>query len=337
MTDWGDVVARARGLSGELLTPAQWRALCLARDVPALAAQLSTFGAIAPPASEVVAEPRVVESAVRRHAGARLRLLTRWAGDRASRVSPLFDDEDRRSLRAIVRGSAGGVPVDERSAGLIPTATLPIRAIDQLARSTDVAAVAAQLVAWRHPFAGAFAIEAQRPRPDLFRLEVAVTRAFAAHATAAAQRADAPMRLFVERTIDLENIWSIMALVDATSEVPAGTLFVVGGRLVLADDLLLAVRTHAWGAVQAAMRVRTAGTPLGAAFKPGARTREDAALDAMIAEFRRLALREPLSTAPVIAFVLRQRQEVRVILRVMWGIALGASRRVIERSIGVAA
>jgi vacuolar-type H+-ATPase subunit C/Vma6 len=337
MTDWGDIVARARGLSGRLLTPTQWRGLCLSRDLPGLAAQLSALGCIAPAATERATSAREIETAMRRRTGARLRLLARWAGPRASKLAPLFADEDRRSLRALARGAVAGVPSDARTAELIPTPDLPIKALEQLARARDVATIAAQLVVWHHPLAGAFVTEAGRQHPDLFHLDVAITRAFADVAGREARRADGPMRLFVARSIDFENLWSALALADEAADVDAGSLFAAGGTLVHADDLLLAHETRLQDAVASALRPRVTGTPLAAALDPGGRGREDRALEALVAEFRRLALREPLSTAPVISFVLRQRQELRVVRRVAWGIALGATAHVIEDAIGAAA
>src|SRR6185369_13383282 len=103
-------------------------------------------------------------------------------------MSPLSDDEDRRTLRAIIRGAFAGIPAADRMDGVIPTATLPPRAIDQLARAVDLPALAATLMAIRHPFGSAVAAEAHRQHPDLFLLDAALARAFAARATAEARR-----------------------------------------------------------------------------------------------------------------------------------------------------
>lgn len=110
MTDWGDVAARARGLASQLLAPAQARALCDASDLAALMSALAAAGWPLATRVERSADPRAIEFAVRRRAGARLRVLARWARERAALLSPLFDDEDRRSLRAIVRGAMAGIP-----------------------------------------------------------------------------------------------------------------------------------------------------------------------------------------------------------------------------------
>jgi vacuolar-type H+-ATPase subunit C/Vma6 len=337
MTDWSDVVARARGLTSQLLPPAQWRELCQAADIPAVAARLSTGGWHLAPSGAAPATPGAIELAVRRRAGARLRLLARWAGSRVARLTPLFDDEDRRSLRAIVRGAAAGVPAQERLWGLVPTPALPLRALAQLARAADVAEVAAQLTAWRHPLAQGFSVDVRGPHPDLFKLDVAMTRAFARRAGAAARRADAPMRLFVQRTVDLENFWTALALAEGPADVVPAELLAPGGSLVREDDLRAAAGARSPAALAAALRRRVVGTPIAAALDPDGRAREDRALEAMVAEFRRIALTAPLSTAPIVGFVLRQRLEVRRLLHIVWGIALGAPRRTIETAVGIAA
>ena len=334
MTDWIEVAARARGLSGQLLTDDQWRELCGVRELGKLAERFAALGcATAAPESRPVSPARL-ELAVRRRAGGRLRLLARWAAPRATRLAPLFADEDRRSLRALVRGAVAGIPADERLATLVPTPLLPIRALTQLAHTPDILTIAGLLMAWRHPFASALAEETRRHRPDLFRIDVAIARAFAAHARWAADQADAPMQLFVERTIDIENVWNAIALAGGPSNVDPAAVFIGGGRLVVVDDLVEAV---AGGSLSNALDRRIAGTAVAAAVAPGTRAHEDRAIEVLANEVQRLALRDPLSTAPIIVFALRQRIEVRVLFQLIWGIALGASQHVIEEAIGVAA
>lgn len=337
MTSWVDVVARVRGLSSQLLDQATCRSLCGARDLAALGAQLASTGALlAPPREQPVTAP-AIELALRRRASARLRVVARWAGPRATRLAPLFADEDLRSLRALVRGVVAGTPADDRVAGLIATPSLPVRALAQLAATKDLGAVGALLAIWRHPMAVAIAPEARRAHPDLFRIDSALTRAFAERAEAAGRRADAPMREFVRLTIDLENLWTAFALTEAATDAEPERLFVAGGAVVIVADLSVAAQSRAAMAVASAIRPRAVRTPLAAALDGGARAREDRALDALVRHFRHLALCEPLSTAPIIGFVLRQRAELRTALRITWGIALGASRAHLESAIGVAA
>ncbi|MEA3248047.1 MAG: V-type ATPase subunit [Gemmatimonadota bacterium] len=337
MTDWGDVIARVRGLAGQLLEPGDWRALCASRDLEGLGVQLASRGVFSRASADAPTTPLAIELAVRRRAGARLRILARWAGPRVSALAPIFDDEDRRSLRALVRGAVAGVSAAERVSGLIATPSLPIRALDTLSEAPDLDALRALLALWRHPLAPALSGEAARAHPDLFRIDCELARRFAARAAEAARRADAAMARFVSLTIDLENLWTALALADGRFDVDVGRLFVPGGTIVTADDLAVSAQTRTTVALVAGLRPRVAHTPVAAALDAADRPREERALDAMASAFRRDALRDPLSTAPIIAFALRQRAEVRNLLHITWGIALGATSRHIARAIGVAA
>ena len=90
--------------------------------------------------------------AVRRKAAARMRLLARWAGGRDAVLAVVFEEEDRRSLRALLRGAVQGARAEERLEDLIPTPLLPERALAELARQARPAAIAALLTAWQNPY-----------------------------------------------------------------------------------------------------------------------------------------------------------------------------------------
>ncbi|MFI5310994.1 MAG: V0D/AC39 family V-type ATPase subunit [Gemmatimonadales bacterium] len=335
MTAWGDVIARARGLAAHLVQRGQYAPLCGAEDTASLAAQLAALGLVPAPGAGSPADERTIELALRRRAGARLRLLARWAGDRREQLASLFDDEDRRALRALLRGAIAGIAPEARLAGLVPTPTLPLRALEQLARAGDVATIAAQLLVWRHPFGADLATEARRQRPDTLQLEMTLVRTYAKRAIATAR--DAAMRLFVERTIDLENLWAALVIAEQRTDIEPVSVFAEGGRVVTLDDLQLAAASKAPADVAAHLAPRARGTPLAAALVAGPRPADDAVLDALVAEVRRFAFREPLGTAAVIQFVLRQRAELRALQRILWCVSLGMPRAAIERAVGVAA
>lgn len=336
MTDWGDVITRTRGLASHLLRDEQYRALCEAQGIGALGAQLTTLGIVHAPATGVPYDAAALEESLRRRAGARLRVLASWAGERVEQLAPLLDDEDRRSIRALVRGAVAGAAPEARLTGLIPTSSLPLRALQQLATAGDVATVGAQLLTWRHPFASAVAEEAQRQHLDLFHLEVALTRAFAERALRTARR-DTAMRRFAERTIDLENLWSVLILADQHADLDPASIFVCGGTLIRADDIAAAQIAGSRFDIAERLRVRVAHTPLAAALTAANRSAEDAAARALEREFRALARTAPLSLAPVVHFVLRQRVELQALLRVTWSIAMHVPPVLIEGALGVAA
>jgi vacuolar-type H+-ATPase subunit C/Vma6 len=337
VTDWSDVIVRSRGLSSHILAPARCAALCDSRNVGELAARMASFGLIGAPASGSAADEHAMELALRRRAGARLQLLADWAGPRRDRLAPVFDDEDRRAIRALVRGAIARVAPQERTAGLVPTPTLPLRALDALAQAGDVATVASLLLAWRHPFGKIVDAEARRQKPDPLEFEMEMVREFASRARSSADAGDAGLRLFVERTIDLENLQSMLALSSHASDLPPGRLFVDGGTIVTIGDLAAAREAGSAAGVAARLATRVRGTPLAAMLDPGARSAEGAALDALTEEFRRLARDAPLSLAPVILFALRQRAELRMLLGIVWGVSLGVPRATVERMAGIAA
>src|ERR1019366_7229148 len=178
-----------------------------------------------------------------------------------------------------------------------------------------------------------------RVRDASFSRRYSTTRtgARSARARAAADAGDAALRFFVERTIDIENLQSALALSSQASDVPPGRLFVDGGSIVTVGDL--AAARGAGSAIDLAARLapRVRGTPLAAMLNHGTRSAEDAALDALADEFRRRARDAPLSLAPVILFALRQRAELHMLLRILWGVSLGVPRATVERMAGIAA
>ncbi|MBL0172034.1 MAG: V-type ATPase subunit [Gemmatimonadaceae bacterium] len=340
MTDYSDLVARARGLSGHLLPAEQLVSLC---SCPAtqLPAQLATLGAIAPDAMVRESDGRQdvhgLERALRDREAQRLQILARWSGTRYDTLAVLFDEEDMRSLRALVRAIVSGVAPEDRATGLIATPGLPTRALHALASSGDVANVASLLVAWQNPYGSAMAVEAARARPELLRYDVALARVFADRARKAS-RHNSMLRHYAERVIDLANLWTALVLADHSTDVDVASLFVEGGTLVRASDLALAVSAARREPLVTRLLPRVAGTPLASALAvDDGRDAEDCALEALVVEFRALARREPTSVAPVIAFVLQQRAELRTLLRIVWSVSLGVPSAMIRRSAGVAA
>jgi vacuolar-type H+-ATPase subunit C/Vma6 len=327
MTDWSDVVARARGLSGRLLGDQMLRSLAQSRDLTACSALLAAAYVIPAPLER--ANAMALELGVRRHAGAHLRLLARWAGARSRLLAPLFEDEDRRSIRSMLRGAASRSSPEARLAGLVPTPTLPERALIELSRRGDVATVAALLTVLDSPYGAALAVEASRQHPDLLQLEGALNRTFAARATTASSGADMPMRDYLGALLDVENLWTALALADANVEMTTD-LFVEGGRRVSRSIFRAAIAAPTVterGAVLAAL----ADVPWLQLAMTVAPRREENVLRALIRRQRHLARLFPLGTAPIIAYVLRLRLEVMTVQRVVWSIAMRLPRSAIAR------
>ena len=329
---WEDLDARARGLATHLLTRPELDALAEAPDLAALAEALRRRDY---PVDEGPATAAALELALRRAAGARLRVLARWSGPRAAALAVLFEDEDRRSVRALLRGAVQGAPPDARLAGLISTPALPERALRELARQDKPAAIAALLTAWRNPYGSMLLPAASAAQPDLFGLELLLNRTFAVRASRAA-RDTRFLAAYVRETIDLENAYTALVLAAEGKDVTPKDAFLPGGEHVSVAAFETAA---AAGDVSEAMRrlgASFAGTPLAQAFEPQAGNLarlEEAVLRIRVRTLVRAMRTEPLGPAPLLAYALRLRVETIDLQRIIWGVALTAPRAVLVRDL----
>jgi len=331
---WEDLATRARGLAPHLLDGTQLDALARVPDSGALADALRPLGFLLPDAAAVT--PELLELAVRRTAAARLRTLARWAGGRNAVLAVIFEDEDRRSLRALLRGAVQGAPPHERLAALIPTPALPERALAELAGLPTPRAITALLTAWGNAYGSALSAAAAATHPDLLALEYQLNRTFAARALRGARSARSrELTEFVRETIDLENACTALVLAGAEPDIPARPAFLSGGR-----RLSLAAFLDAVGARQPG----DAGGRLAASLGPGRlaaaflrRAGEPAALEELLLRERSAALherarRDPAGPATVLQYILDLRTEVLALRRIIWGVALTAPREFLARA-----
>lgn len=335
---WDDLNARVRGLGTHFLARAQLEALLREPDLPALAGAMRRHGiVVAEPPDMPTAEQ--IELGIRRWAAGSLRTLARWAGPRARSLPLIFDDEDRRSLRSILRGSMRQTPAERRLAGLIPTPALPERALEELARAPTPAGAAALLAVWGHPFATALAPVAAVAEADPFALDVALARAFAARAmeTAAPSRA---VREFVREGIDLENGLSAVVLAVQGEDVVPKDVFLPGGERLSIVAFEEAIATHDPGTAGARIAVGLDGTPYADVFRHGAPdpvALEDELLRRRLRAIARRVREAPLGPLPVLWFGLRLRAQVTDLQRVVWAVALGAPSRGLAEALSTAA
>ena len=324
---WGDLDARARGLGTHLLARHQVESLTAAHDVVELTAALRGAGLTI---AADVASAAGLELAVRRAAAAELRVLQRWVGGRAAVLAVVFEDEDRRSLRALARGAVQHAAPDARLSGLIPTPALPERALEELSRQPSLKALAALLAVWGHPSARVLSPLATAAQADLLKIELALNRAFATRALAAARRGrSGELAAYVRETIDLENAAAALVLAGQGREIvpkdaflPGGARFDIGAfeRAVAMGDPVPAA-----GVIAAAL----APAPVARAFRGG--VAELVGVEATILRLRIAALhaaarRSPLGPAPLLAYALRLRAQVLDLQRIIWGVALAAPR-----------
>jgi vacuolar-type H+-ATPase subunit C/Vma6 len=329
---WEDLTVRTRGLATHLLTPGQLDALASAPDLDALGEAFRALGLLVPEAGSVT--PEQLELAVRRAAAGRLRTLTRWAGARNALLAVVFEDEDRRSLRALLRGAVygGGATPEERLGGLIPTPALPERALGELARQPTPGAIAALLTAWGSPYGAALLPEAAATHPDLLTLEYRLNRAFAARALEGARAARSRQVVdFVRETIDLENAAAAFVLAGAEKDAPPKQGFLDGGRRLPLAAFLNAVAGREPGEVGRRLAGAFRPDPLAAVLERHASdpaALEEALLRERIAILRARAWWDPMGPAMVLGYVLQLRAEVLDLRRAIWGVALGTPREV---------
>ena len=323
---WEDLATRSHGLATHLLGRRDLDALAAAGSVAELAVALRARGFPVPDGS-VSAE--ALELAVRRTAAAALRVLTRWAGSRSAQLAVILEDEDRRSLVAILRGAIQGVPADVRLAGLIPTRALPERALRELAHQHVPRAVATLLTSWGNPYGPPLLRETETTQPDLLAIEYCLNRTFAARALEGARTALTRALLdYVRLVIDLENACAALVLAAGEPDAPAERAFVDGGQLFSLSAFLEVVRAGETGAGrQLAAAFRTAG--LAMVFERWAG--DPAAIEHRLLQYRIAALRgaerrDPAGPAAILGFALRLRAEVLDLRRLIWGIVLRAPR-----------
>jgi vacuolar-type H+-ATPase subunit C/Vma6 len=322
VTFLGDVVARARGLSTSLLTSAQLGALVRASDRTTLSSALEGLGyPWADPESGVtsgVAES--IDAAIARGGARRLAVLARWLGPRRSLFVVVFEEEDRRVLRTLLRRAAAGDLPEPRPAALGPTPDLPRRILAGLAGASTLPELVRRLTRSGNAYGPPLARALETSGPDLLALETALDRTFALRARRGASRASAHLRAWVADGIDLENAWH--ALLGGTDS------FVEGGRVLTRAIHDTVLEEPDESARRRRLAEAFAGESLAQVFADATTSvasLEGRALAARIAAERRAARREPIGAAPILEFVLRLRAELADLRRIHWGIAQGVA------------
>lgn len=327
MTWWADVNARARGLAGHLLdAPARGRVQA-APDLPSLCRELQRFGYPLEPGVGA----RTAERAVERVRSERQALLLRWLGKRCSHVRFVLEADDRRAIRALVRGAEAGLPASARVAAVPPACGVPEGWIRSAADTATPEEALSRLADLGQPLAERARVEREElmetspDLPPLLAVELALGRAWAGRAVEGGKRGGAEIRRAVALAVDLENAWS--ALVLAPSEGPlAAAAFLDGGGALSRDDFEDALAAPD----RATCRARIADVlpgPLATPFLdpaiPATRL-EHAVLALAVREQERELRRAPLGPAPLLACLLRLRLEAQELRGALWARALGA-------------
>ena len=327
---WEELVSRARGLGAHLVGRRRLIELARAGDLVRMVALLeeatgSSLG-IAPGST-----PQHAELAVRRTAAFHLATLARWSRRRPDLLMPFFLDEDRRSIRALLRGAVAEAPEEERLAGLVPTPLLPERALRELASQRSVGAIAAQLSAWNHPFGSRLLGFALDPKPDLLRLDLLLSEVCITNSAAAVRRLprghDSRRELvaYVNDTADIENATTALQLAGQRTSLPLEEFYLHGGRYFPLKSFLAVAKSPDAASGRAVLVRILRATPLAIGRASSTRDVENTMLAARLRRAVHNARLFPLGAAPIVAFLLRLRAEVRDLGLIIWRLAAGTA------------
>jgi len=333
----GDINARARGLRTHLLTANELERLGRSNSLMTLQRELSALGLVR---SDAPATPASLEQAIRRYAAAPMAVLERWCGDaRRATLGVIFEDEDRRSIQAILRGATQGTASDVRMAGLLPTGALTEGALRTLSIQPTPADVVRMLVLWGHPFGAPLIGAVSQPNPSLFEIEVELARAFARCASAHAREGGRQLVEYVEQIVDVLNAWSALLHFSESDPSIVELTFIEGGRWLRRDLYveLMGLDTLRDVANRIARELRKSA--LASAFRGETEdlaSLESAVLRAQLAWQKRSVRIDPTGAAPVIGFAIELRTETLNLRRIIWGVALKAPSALIEAEMVVA-
>lgn len=324
--DWGPLNARSRGLGSSLLSRSVLRDAAGAGSPGDLAGRLSRAG-YPPDREDLPATPPGMDRAVGRVHGWRLGVLHRWAGALRERLPVVFEAEDRRSLRALLRGVREGASAERRLRGLVPTPNLGRPALERMAEARSIERLSDLLREEGHPLAGALA-DAVSPTPSpagLYRAELALDRAFARRAAGAAS-GDRELRQFAARIVDRANAWTLLLAGAAEGQPGPDELHLPGGE-ALPQERFSSIYTVEDDDERRRLVAEALGGRLGELLSdptvPPAHLK-DRLLEADIRRTRGRARRAPLGPWPFLHLVLRSRAEARELRKLVWSAAMGA-------------
>jgi vacuolar-type H+-ATPase subunit C/Vma6 len=318
------LVARAKGLAAHLVPRQALETLGTAENLGAFIRSLSHLRA----AIEPIAEPAdvfAVERAIGRTASRYLWTLYRWQ-ERTPGVLDVFAaHQDRRSLRVLLRGAAAAVPTDARLGGLLPTPSLPLLALTELARQRSPADVVQQLILLGHSDGPRLLPLVQTSQLDLLAVDVALLEGLAERAIRVAQHADEALDEFVRVLIDAGNLQTALLIAGEPAEIDPSRLFVGGGRWLSASAARSIARAGSYQHALTIMVAAVAHSPLASALPVVA---SDLAhvdrtfIITMLEWLARVARVEPLGTAPLLRLLLLIEAQSRDLRALAWGTAL---------------
>ena len=325
---WDAVNARARGLATHLLDRGTLAGLAAAPDWPAFMARVMALGYPLELVGGATVDPSSFDRAVSLVAVARLNLLGRWLASRQAVLAVVLEDEERRTLRALLRGAAEGASPGARLRAVMPTPHLPIRALERLARASSVPDLMRELVRIGHPAGRAMQDVLRHAKvPDLRSLEWALTRLFSERATRAARPGGSVVRRFAAELVEQENVWTLLLSAPLDGGALPDQDFLPGGALLTREEFVRLRAERDGDRLMLGLRALFKGSALGTVlahdplYMPSLEPRAAAARTAWL---RRRARHDPLGPAVVLWVMERIRAEARALRAIGWGVAFGA-------------
>jgi vacuolar-type H+-ATPase subunit C/Vma6 len=320
------LTARARGVATRLLTRGMLEELAGAADFATLVRRLAAAGAI-PDMASAPADVFAAERAAAQMAASRWRTLDRWQLRRPGVLDVYTAHADRRSLRALLRGAVQGATRDARLAGLMPTPTLPLPVLIELAAQASAAAVVHRLRARRYPDAERLPALAGQGPADLLALEAALLDTFARRARRAAVGGDDVLRDFVREIVDVGNAIDALLVAGDPRDVDPVRLFVDGGRWLSREAFAAAADAGAHDAARTRLATALAHSPLAGVVSErttGAARVERSFIERTLQRLTRIARTDPLGAAPLLRVLLLIDAQAHDVRMLAWGTALGA-------------
>ena len=325
---WDDVNARARGLATHLLDRDALAVLAAAPDWPAFLGRITALGYPLDLGAGALVDPPAFDRAVSLVAAARLNLLSRWLARRRAVLAVVLEDEEYRTVRALLRGAAQGASPGARRRAVMPTPTLSLRALDRLTRTATVAELVRELVRLGHPAGRALDDLLRRsPSPALRSLEWVLARLFSERAVRAARAGGPVVRSYAAELVDQENAWTLLLAAPPEREMAADQECLPGGARLTREEFVRLRAERDGERLVKGLRELFEGTALGAALAQDPlelASLEPRTAAARIAALRGLARRDPLGPAVVLAVLERIRAEARALRAIAWGVAFGA-------------
>ena len=319
------LVARAKGLASRLVPRQTLETLATVEKLDAFVQSLSRLGSAVEPIDES-ADVFAVERAIGRTASRHLWTLYRWQERTPGVLDVSAAHQERRSLRALLRGAAAGAPPEARVRGLLPTPLLPSRALTELARQPSPSAVVQQLFLLGHPDASRLLPLVQTSHVDLLAIDKALLAAFADCARRVAVRADETLREFVLMLIDAGNAENALLVAGEPVDVDRSTLFVHGGRWLSVDTFLAVTRAASFQQAVTMLTAAMVHSPLALSVPFAATDLADvdrAFVVTILKWLARASRLDPLSTAPLLRLLMLVEAQSRDLRSLAWGAALG--------------